>query len=73
MLNKRLTKEQISKATAMELTIRMNRLHTMSKARPEDAGTPVTDIREAVAIDKELRQRLLKFLSPSVALREILK
>ena len=73
MSNKTLTKEQISKANAMELTIRMNQLHTTSKARPKDAGTPLSDIREAVAIDTELRCRLLKLLSPSVALSEILK
>ena len=73
MLNKRLTKEQISKISAMELTIRINQLHTMSKARPEDAGTPLADIREAVAIDTELRHRLKKLLCPSVALEEILK
>ena len=73
MSNKTLTKEQISKIGAMELTIRINQLHTMSKARPENAGTPITDIREAVAIDTELRRRLKELLCPSVALEEILK
>ena len=73
MSKNNLTKKQINKASAMELTIRMDQLHTMSKTRPEDAGTPMAEIREAVAIDTELRRRLLKLLSPSVALQEILK
>jgi len=73
MISKRLTKKQINKATAMELTIRMNQLYTIDKARPEDAGIPIVDIREAVAINTELRSRLLKLLRPSVALEEILK
>lgn len=70
---KRLTKEQISKATALELTIRMNQLHMMSKTRPKDAGTPVADIREALAIDAELRRRLKKLLPHSIALKEMFK
>lgn len=58
MERKNLTNRQIRKAATMELIFRMNCLHAKSERRPEDAGVPVADIRETVAIVKELRRRL---------------
>ncbi len=59
MKKKNLTNSQIhDKATTMELIFRMNCLHQECKRRGEDAGIPVTDIWEAVAIVKELKRRL---------------
>ena len=59
MKKKNLTTAQIhDSATTMELIFRMNCLHAESKRRPEDAGVPLTDIWEAVAIVKELKRRL---------------
>jgi len=58
MKRKILTKKQIRKATALELVFRMNCLHAESARRPQDAGVPMADIREASNIAKELRHRL---------------
>ncbi len=58
MKRKNLTNKQIKKASTYELIFRMNCLHAESKRRPGDAGVPLTDIWEAVAIVKELRRRL---------------
>ena len=58
MPKKNLTTKQIQKASTYELIFRMNCLHTESNRRPEDAGIPITDIWEAVAIIKELKRRL---------------
>lgn len=56
---KNLTNNQIHyKATTIELVFRMNCLHQECKRRGEDAGIPLPDIWEAVAIVKELRHRL---------------
>lgn len=64
MPKKNLTKKQIQKATAVELLLRMDALHVLSGRRPKDAGVPVADIREASAIDEELRLRQYKILAP---------
>ena len=58
MKRKHLTNKQIRKATVAELIFRMNCLHIESERRPEDDGVPMTDIWEANAIHKELKQRL---------------
>ena len=59
MKRKNLTNKQIhDSATTMELIFRMNCLHAECKRRGEDAGIPLPDIWEAVAIVKELRRRL---------------
>ena len=58
MKRKNLTNKKIRKASALELIFRMNCLHEASARRPEDAGVPMRDIWEAVAIVKELRHRL---------------
>lgn len=50
----------LRKASEIELIFIMNHLHTESERRPEDAGVPVADIREASVIAKELRRRLGK-------------
>lgn len=63
MSGKTLTKKQIQEATALELVLRMDYLHALSKRRPIDAGVPLADIREAVAIDEELKNRLCKVLA----------
>jgi len=63
MSEKTLTKKQIQKVTALELVLRMDHLHALSKRRPRDAGVPVADIREAAAIDEELKNRLCKVLA----------
>lgn len=64
MSEKTLTKKQIQEATALELVLRMDALHALSGRRPRDAGVPRADIREAAAIDGELRNRLCKVLAP---------
>jgi|GEM_PF-6570319 len=64
MSEKTLTKKQIQEATALELALRMDHLHALSKRRPRDAGVPTADIREAATIDGELRLRLCKVLAP---------
>jgi len=64
MSEKTLTKKQIQAATALELILRLDHLYAMSEQRPRDAGVPVADIREASAIDGELRLRLCKVLAP---------
>jgi len=48
----------LRKASVIELIFRLSHLHTESERRPEDAGVPVADIREATVIDRELRRRL---------------
>ena len=58
MKKKILTTKQIRKASTCELIFRMNCLHAESNRRLQDAGVPMTDIWEAVAIVKELRRRL---------------
>ena len=63
MSGKTLTKKQIQEATALELVLRMDALHALSKRRPIDAGVPLADIREALAIDEELKNRLCKVLA----------
>jgi len=60
MPRENLTKSQIREANGLQLVRRLNRLHTNSALRPEDAGVPATDIREASAIVKELKRRLGK-------------
>ena len=62
MSEKTLTKKQIQEATALELVLRMDALHALSKRRPRDTGVPIADIREASAIDEELRLRLCRVL-----------
>lgn len=63
MPRKNLTKKQIQEATTMELVLRTNALYALSDRRPKDASTPVADIREAKAIDEEIRLRLYKILA----------
>jgi len=58
MKRKNFATKKIRKATALELIYRMNCLHAESERRPQDAGVPMADIWEAVAIAKELRHRL---------------
>lgn len=58
MSRKNLTKKQISELSTIKLICRVKSLHAISKGRPKDAGIPVADIRECVAIDKELKKRL---------------
>ena len=58
MPRKNLTKKQISELSMIKLVCRMKSLHAISASRPKDAGTPVADIRECVAIDRELKKRL---------------
>ncbi len=58
MERRNFTNKQISSASVMELIFRMNCLHAMSERMPEDAGVPYSDIWEASAIIKELRERL---------------
>ena len=64
MSEKTLTKKQIQRATALELVLRMEHLYAISERRPKDAGVPIADIYEALAIDRELRIRLYKVLAP---------
>ncbi len=64
MPKKNLTKKQIREAIVVELLLRMDALHALSGRRASDAGVPVADIREASAIDGELRLRLYKVLAP---------
>ena len=64
MSGKTLTKKQIQEVTALELVLRMDHLHALSRWRPRDAGVPTADICEATAIDGELRLRLCKVLAP---------
>jgi hypothetical protein len=58
MKRRNFTNKQISSASVIELIFRMNCLHAMSARIPEDAGVPYSDIWEASAIIKELRERL---------------
>ena len=48
----------LRKASVIGLIFRMNHLHAESERRPEDAGVPMANIREATVIAKELRRRL---------------
>lgn len=63
MPRENLTKSQVREANGLQLVRRLNRLHENSALRSEDAGVPVTDIREASAIVKELKRRLGKIWS----------
>jgi len=58
MKRKNLTKKQVHAANGMQLIRRLSHLHTKASDRHRDAGIPMTDIWEASAIVKELRQRL---------------
>lgn len=58
MGKKTFTNKKIRKASIAELIFRMNCLHVESERRPEDAGVPKIDIREASVIRKELKRRL---------------
>lgn len=58
MSRNNITKKQIGEASTIELMLRMDFLHALSKSRPEDEGVPMADIQEAVEIDKELKRKL---------------
>ncbi len=55
---KNLTTKQIRASETLELRFRLNCLHADSENRSQDAGVPIRDIWEAVAIVKEIRRRL---------------
>lgn len=58
MARKNFTKNQILEATTPDLIFRMNFLFMQSGGADEDRGVALADIRECVAIDKELKRRL---------------
>lgn len=64
MSEKTLTKKRIRETGTLELLLRTDYLYATCDRRPRDAGVPVADIREASAIDGELRLRLCKILAP---------
>lgn len=60
MKRQSLAKEQIHVASGMKLIGRLNYLHVKTSDQHRDAGIPMTNIREASAIVKELKRRLKK-------------
>lgn len=48
----------LREAPELELIFRINCLHAESNRRPQDAGVPMADIREAVVIVRELKRKL---------------